>query len=190
MTKHIMKKQYVLLFVLGSMFFTSCETNEPIFLGYDNISFELYNYSGQSYPNAELFIGALNADGDFVPTESREYDYVPSFLSPTDAYTNLDNCATFCNNNGLIDGYHYFTQGGQFFVLIPFSTDDNTWTPDLNEILTISDDMAFLFRLPNGDEQIIGGFNIRTTLIENDFPVNATVRVNIRENGIDGGTSF
>ena len=71
-----------------------------------------------------------------------------------------------------------------------FSTDDNTWEPDLNEVLNISDEMAFLFRLPNGDEQIIDGFNIRTTLIENDFPVNATLKINIRENRIDGGISF
>lgn len=185
-----MKKQYVLLFLFCSFFLSSCETEQVVFLGNDSLSFELFNYTGESYPNAELFVGAINADGDFVPTESRQYDYVPSFFSPTDTYTNLDNCTTFCNNSGLIDGYHYFTQGGEFFVLIPFAQDDNIWTPDLNEVLAISDDMAFLFRLPSGEEQMIGGFNLRTTLLENDFPVNATVTVNIRQNRIDGGTSF
>jgi hypothetical protein len=183
-----MKKQTFLLFFLCSFFFMSCETEGPIFLGNDSISFELYNYTGDSYPSAELFIGAIDDNGDFIPTESKSYEFIPSFFS--DAYTNLDNCNQFCNNIRLIDGYHYFTQGGVFFVLIPFSTDDNSWTPDLNLILDISDEMAFLFRLPNGAEQMIGGFNLRTTLIDNDFPVHATTRINIRENGIDGGTSF
>ena len=95
-----------------------------------------------------------------------------------------------CNTLGLIYGYHYFTRGGEFFVLIPFSPDDNIWFPDSTTILEISDEMAFIFRLSNGDEKIIGGFNIRATLIDNDFPVDATTRINIQENGITGGTFF
>ena len=183
-----MKKQSFLLFFFFSFFLYNCETEGPVFLGYDSISFELLNHTGKSYPSAELFIGGINSDGDFVPTESREYEFIPSFFA--DAYTNLDNCNVFCDNIGLIDGYHYFTQGGTFFVLVPFSADDNTWTPDLNLILDISDEMAFLFRLPDGSEQMIGGFNIRTTLINNDFPGHATTRINIRDNKIDGGTFF
>jgi hypothetical protein len=185
-----MRKQYFLLFFLCSIFLYNCETDRVVFLGNDSISFELFNYTGDSYANAELFIGAIDTDGNFVPTESRQYDFVPSFFSPTDMYTNLDNCEVFCNNEGLIDGYHYFTQGGEFFVLIPFSPEDNTWSPDLTPILEVSDEMGFLLRLSNGEEKRIGGFNIRATLIDNDFPVNATTRINIRETGISGGTFF
>ena len=87
-----MRKQYFLLFFLCSIFLYNCETDRVVFLGNDSISFELFNYTGDSYANAELFIGAIDTDGNFVPTESRQYDFVPSFFSPTDMYTNLDNC--------------------------------------------------------------------------------------------------
>lgn len=168
----------------------SCESEPFITIVDDSISFKLYNYTGRSYQNAELIIGALKSDGEFIATDSIEYSYVPSNLSPTDSYTNLDNCNLGCNIVGLIDGYHYFTKQGDFFVEIPFRPDDNSWNPDLNEILEISDTMAFLFRLPDGTEEMIGGLNIRLTFVENEFPVNALTTIIMTYDGIEGGTTF
>jgi hypothetical protein len=90
----------------------------------------------------------------------------------------------------LIDGFHYFIQQGEEFVQIPFSPTNQVWSPDLTEVLGISDTMAFVFRLPDGTEQRIGGFNLRSTLVENEIPVNALTTIFIREDGIEGGTTF
>ncbi len=185
-----MKKYYQLLFISMAILLSSCENERIGVVPADSISFRLFNYTDKSYQNAELFVGAINADGDFVPTDSREYSFVPSKLSPTDTYTNLDNCTISCGNEGLIDGYHYFTQQGEFFVQIPFSPDNNNWELNLDDILAISDDMAFLFRLPDGTEQMIGGFNVRITLIDNEIPIAATTRIILRDNDIEGGTTF
>ena len=99
-----MRKFYIALFLVFSTFLSSCETEQVIVISGDTISFRLFNYTDLSYASAELFVGGINADGDFVPTESIEYSFVPSKLSPTDTYTNLDNCVITCGNEGLIDG--------------------------------------------------------------------------------------
>ena len=185
-----MKKYYVLFFITLLTIFSSCESEQEVFITNDTISFRLYNYTDRSFESGELFIGGFDSNGDFVPTESIDYSFVPSKLSPTDTYTNLDNCVISCGNEGLIDGYHYFTQNGEFFVRIPFSSTNNIWSPNLDDVLAISDNMAFMLRLPDGSEEMIGGFNIRTTLIDNEVPVNAVVRMYIRDSGIEGGTIF
>ena len=50
--------------------------------------------------------------------------------------------------------------------------------------------MMFMFRLPDGSETLLGGFNLRITLIENPAPVNALLQIYIRENIIEGNTIF
>lgn len=185
-----MKKYYLLFLLTVSTIFFACDTEEVVVIQGDSLSFRLYNYTDKSYQNGELFIGARDRNGNFVPTESIDYAYIPSKLSPNGNYTILDNCTLGCGDDGLINGYHYFSQNGELFVKIPFSPDNNVWTPDLNEVLAISDDMEFMLKLPDGTEEIIGGFNLRITLIENDFPVNALVKIFLRDSGIEGGTTF
>ena len=185
-----MKKTYFLVF-LYSIFFVSCTQEEQLFIGADSLNFRLYNYSDKSFKNGELFIGAKDANGDCIATESINYVYIPSKLSPTGAYTYLDNCINGnCGDEGFIDGYHYFSKNGETFVSIPFSEDNSIWTPNLEDVLAISDDMMFMLRLPNGSETLLGGFNLRITLIENPAPVNALLQIYIRDNNIEGNTIF
>ena len=179
-----------LLLISLVILFTGCENEQVVVIPLDSISFRLFNFSDKSYQNAELFVGGINSDGEFVATESIEYSFVPSKLSPTDTYTNLDNCTISCGNAGLIDGYHYFTRQGEFFVQIPFTPESNIWRPNLDDVLAISDEMAFLFRLPDGTEEMIGGFNLRITLINNEIPIAALTQIIIRQDRIEGGTTF
>lgn len=185
-----MRKVYFILLICTT-FFISCSQEITVIPIGDSLNFRLYNYSDKSFQNGELFIGAKDTNGNFVTTESISYSYIPSKLSPNDTYTNLDNCITGdCGNAGLIDGYHYFTRSGEFFVSIPFSPDNNIWSPNLEDVLAISDDMMFMLRLPDGSETLIGGFDLRVTLIDNPAPVNAIVQIFIRDNEIEGNTIF
>lgn len=185
-----MRKIYFLLFICTTILASCTQEISVIPIG-DSLSFRLYNYSDKSFQNGELFIGAKDTNGDFIATESISYASIPSKLSPNGTYTNLDNCiAGDCGNDGLIDGFHYFTTNGEFFVSIPFAPDNNSWTPNLEDVIAISDDMMFMLRLPDGSETLIGGFDLRITLVDNPAPVNAIVRIYIRDNDIEGNTSF
>jgi hypothetical protein len=185
-----MRKIYFLLFICATIFM-SCTQEISVVVNGDSLNFRLYNYSDNSFQNGELFIGAKDANGDFIATESISYTYIPSKHSPNDAYTNLDNCiGGNCGTNGLIDGYHYFRSNGEIFVSVPFTPTNNTWNPNLEDVLAISDNMMLMLRLSDGSETLISGFNLRTTLIDNPAPVNAIVRMYIRENKIEGTTSF
>ena len=185
-----MKKYCHFVFFALSILLMSCESEQLIILRGDSIDFKLFNYSDDAYQNAELLIGGIDSDNQFIATDSIRYAFVPSNVSPTGAYTNLDNCAISCGNDGLIDGFHYFIKAGEEFVQIPFSQTNNTWFPNLNDILEISDTMAFVFRLPDGTEKRIGGFNLRTTFVENEVPIHAETRIFIRDDTIEGGTFF
>ena len=185
-----MKKYSLFLFISAAFTLISCESEQLITLVDDSIDFRLFNYTDRSYENGELVIGGLTSNGEFIPSESIEYVYVPSNLSPTDTYTDLDNCNFGCGNEGLIDGYHYFTSQGDFFVEIPFTPINNQWNPNLNDILDISDTMALVFRLPDGTEEMLGQLNLRRTFVENQIPVNVIMTIYIRDNGIEGGPVF
>ena len=185
-----MKKYSQLLLLAFVLIFSNCETETVIPIIDDSISFQLFNYSDRSYQSGELIVGAINSDGDFIPTETRDYVYVPSNLSPTGAYTNLDNCTLGCGSDGLIDGYHYFASQGDIFVQIPFSPEDDEWDPDLNAVLEISDTLGVMFKLPDGYEEMIGELDIRRIFIEYEAPVNVIMTTFIQQDGIEGRISF
>jgi hypothetical protein len=178
--------------MISSLFLTSCETERIVRIGNENLFFELFNFTSQPYDGAELFVGAIDENGTFVPTESIQYGRIPSNLSPNDLYTNLDECDPFlqCPNDGLQNGFHYFTDDDEFFVLVASFEEDVIWQPDLDQVLEISDNIGFLLRLSNGTEGMIGGFNLRATFIDNPIPLNTLTKIFIRDEGIDGETIF
>lgn len=188
-----MKKYSLLLFLFLSLSLTSCETERIIRIGDETLFFELLNFTSQPYDGAELFVGAIDDDGNFVPTESIQYGRIPSNLSPNNLYTNLDECTAFqCTNEGLQNGFHYFNDDDALFVLVPFfdGAENGIWNPDLDRVLEISDNLGFVLRLSNGEEGMIGGFNLRATFVDNPIPLNTLTRINIRDVGIDGRTIF
>ena len=188
--RNYMRKTYFLFLICLSVCISCSEEENLIAVG-DTLSFQLFNYSDKSYQNGELFIGAKDSNGDFIATESITYTNVPSKLSPNGVYTYLDNCINGnCGDDGLINGYHYYSKNGETFVSIPFSPENSLWIPNLEDVLAISDDMMFMLRLPDGSETILGGFNLRITLIDNPYPINALLRINIRDNEIEGNTTF
>ena len=187
-----MKKYSLLLFTVFSFFLTSCETERIVRIGNETLFFELFNFTSQPYDGAELIAGAIDENGTFIPTESIQYGRIPSNLSPNDLYTNLDDCNQFlqCPSDGLQNGFHYFTDDDEFFVLVSSFEDNIVWQPNLEQVLDISDNIGFLLRLPDGTEGMIGGFNLRATFIDNPIPLNTLTRIFIRDEGINGETIF
>ncbi len=182
-----MKK--IIYLLLASFFMLNCSSEQTIFIPNDSFSFRMLNFTDDSFQKATLYIGVKDANNNFVATESIEYDYVPSNLSPTGSYTNLEDC-TFNCNEGFIDGFHYYFFNSQYFVDVPFSEESNLWNPDLSSIIELSDEFTLLFQLPNGVEKEIKGFDLRKVLIENPSPVNARIEIRIEDNGINSSIIF
>lgn len=172
------------------MMLQSCSTEQLVLIPETSFNFQLLNYTDQSFQNATLFIGGKDSNGNFVATDSIQYSQVPSNVSPNGLYTFLDDCTLGCGSEGLVDGYHYYFQNGQQFVDIPFSPENNSWNPDIERVLEISDTLAFVLRLAGGQQAEISGFNIRTTLVNNPYPVVSLVHMRLTENGIEGRTSL
>lgn len=181
-----MKKLLLPSLLCFLVLFSGCRPEESFVIVADSFEFNLLNFTNKSYQSATLSIGAKDENGDFIPTESIKYNSVPSNDSPSGVYTYLDNCAITCGNDGLINGYHYYFSKGEHFVDIPFSSNNDHWSPDLSLISAISSEFMFVLEFSNGDILEIPGLDLNELARYSPISLNISVLMEITDKGLQG----
>lgn len=175
-------KRKLLYFTIISLLFFSCTFNE-VTSDDNNYKFRLRNYTDITYQEGKLFIGAKNSNGEFIATDSIIYSNIPSNISPNDVY-NYDDDYTYTSSS---NGYYYYKyDNGDQFVKIPFPFTNGSQTLNEEEILSISENIGFLFVLSNGESGYIDGFSLIDGIDRSSDYKNIYVYVNIKDTEISG----
>ena len=178
-----MKKTTLLvLFIIG---FISCGTVYQSELENVKLQFKLINYTDKGYSNAKLYIGAKDINNNFIATDSIKYPDFPSNISPNGLYS---DASSFYDNSGKINGFHYYKLNAERYVIVPFGFAlDGVWKPNIEEIRSVSKNLTFMLKLPNGQQGIINGYDLDLNYIEGAI---AYVTIQIKDMVITGETKF
>ena len=183
-----MKKFYFLatIFLIS---FLSCNSAfvEALSDNYE-YKFNLKNFTGNTYLEGNLYIGSKNSLGDFIAIDSIKYLNILSNISPSNQYYNGDELPFTYNISS--NGYRYYRIQGEQYVVIPFPI-GSVGTLKINEdkILENSDRIGFLFKLSNGFEKYIDGFNLINGINSSGDSNKICVNIDIKDNSIIGNVS-